>query len=445
MISLLGSALFAASLGPALASSGSGSGGDDIDDAIEDIDDDYDHDFDVDDIDHSGNDNENDNSGPSGDDDEDRSGSNSGSSHDDNDDDNSGSGHASFDDEGRAAAGELLYAVTESFDGEEVLEREYLWEASDRAVREARRAGFSLVSRTQLEALDVHLVRLRAPERMSNARALTLLRRLAPGAIVTPHHVYRVTGAVASSVGVLSASPTRSGGVIGVIDTGVEQTHLANAGALLSHHGADGRPARPREHGSAVAAIAIAHGARVHVVDVFGDSRDGSQVAPAAAIAQAIDWMVAQGIPVINISVQGPNNPVLNDIIRRASARGHIIVAAAGNNGPYAQPSFPAAFEGAVAVTAIDTEDRPYMRANRGSYIDFAAEGVEVPVQLNGRTLTVTGTSFAAPIVAAQLSHRLRTPSPEQAASAIGALRDGVTDLGAPGHDPVYGWGAVPD
>jgi hypothetical protein len=436
IISLLGSLLIAASLGTASASSGPGSDG--LDDAIEDMDDSFDDgdDSSPDDFDN----------GPSNDDDDygDNSGSNSGSSHG-GDDDNSGTGR-DFDDELRSHAGEFIYAVTESFDGEEVIEREYLWQAPARAVREAQREGFRVVSRTQLEALDVHLVRLRAPPNMGNARALALLRRLAPNAIVTPHHVYRTTGTVTFTFGSLSApTPREAGGVIGIIDTGVERAHLADATALLTNIGPDGREARGREHGSLVAAIAITHGARVHVVDVFGESRDGSLVAPAASIAQAIDWMVARGVPVINISIQGPDNPVLNDIIRRAIARGHIIVAAAGNNGPYARPAFPAAFEGSVAVTAIDTEDRPYMRANRGSYIDFAAEGVAVRVQLGGRTVTATGTSFAAPVVAAQLSRRLDAPSREHADSALEALRSGVTDLGAPGHDPIYGWGAVPD
>jgi hypothetical protein len=464
VISLLGSVVFAAALTSAQASPGSG--GDDLDDAIEDIDGDLDFDLDSDQA-HSGSGNSDDddfdpfdnddNSGSSNDDagsssdndgEQDRSGSNSGSSGRGGDDDHSGSGRRDDErdrEDTSAASSVALYAIVEGFDGEEVVEREYLWQAPSRAVSGAARAGFTVLSRTTLEALDVHLVRLRAPEGMGNARALTTLRRLAPGAIVTPHHVYRASSAATVAAGVISPHATTHGGVIGIIDTGVERSRLPNAAALLTQRSAAGGPARPSEHGSLVASIAIANGARVHAIDVFNESRDGGMVAAAASIAQAIDWMVAEGVPVINISIQGPENPVLNDIIARATARGHIVVAAAGNNGPYARPSFPAAFESALAVTAIDREDRPYVRANRGDYIDFAAEGVEVSVQLGDETVTVSGTSFAAPIVAAQLSRNHRAPSRENAHSVIIALRSGVTDLGAPGHDPVYGWGAVPD
>jgi hypothetical protein len=313
-------------------------------------------------------------------------------------------------------------------------------------VRAAEQAGFTILSRTRLDALDINLVRLRAPDGSRNARAVATLRRLAPGSIVAPHHVYRTTGVVAiASHAVASATVVPSNAVLGVIDTGVQVDRLPSSAALLSHRRADGGAPRPREHGSLVAAIAIARGVNVHVVDVFVEGGDGSVFAPAASIAVAIDWMVARQVPVINISVQGANNPVLSDVISRANARGHIVVAAAGNNGPFARPAYPGAFEGAVAVTAIDVDNRPYVRANRGSYIDFAAEGVDVPVQLHDHAVVATGTSFAAPVIATHLAQLMPEPSPRAAANALGVLRRGVVDLGAPGHDPVYGWGAVPD
>ncbi len=443
-VSLLGSALFAASLGPAFASSGPG-GGDDLDDAIEANDDDFDDDYD----DAEDDDVDDDDRDELSDDDGDRSGSNSGSS---NDGDNSGSGSSNSgrdNDHDRAELSThpaILYAITESPDGDEVIEREYLWEAPTRALRAAEQEGFVVLSRTRLEALDINLVRLRAPDRLSGTRAIATLRRLAPGAVVAPHHIYRATGAVAIASSAVALAPASGlNHVLGVIDTGVHIDRLPTSSALLTHRRAGGGAPRPRDHGSLVASIAIARGARVHVFDVFSEGADGSLIAPAANIAEAIDWMVAHDVAVINISIQGPDNPVLNDVIRRATARGHLIVAAAGNNGPFARPSFPAAFEGAIAVTAIDVDNRPYIRANRGDYIDFAAEGVDLPVQLNDSAVVATGTSFAAPVVAAHLAQLMPSPSPQGAAQALTALRRNVVDLGAPGRDPIYGWGAVPD
>ena len=41
-----------------------------------------------------------------------------------------------------------------------------------------------------------------------------------------------------------------------------------------------------------------------------------------------------------------------------------ILVAAAGNAGPYAEPLYPAALVGVVAVTAVDDRNRIYRQAN---------------------------------------------------------------------------------
>jgi subtilisin family serine protease len=194
-----------------------------------------------------------------------------------------------------------------------------------------------------------------------------------------------------------------------------------------------------------VASIAISHGARVHVADVFGHSTDGSLAASAERIAAALDWMVANRIAVVNISVEGPNNAVLQEMVRRAAEHGHIIVAAAGNGGPAARPTFPAAFDGVLAVTAIDESDRPYVRANRGAYVDFAAHGVNVRVDVGDTTAEVSGTSFAAPVIAAQAAAHLQAPSPAESARVVNRLRNQAEDLGAPGRDNTFGWGALRD
>jgi subtilisin family serine protease len=59
------------------------------------------------------------------------------------------------------------------------------------------------------------------------------------------------------------------------------------------------------------------------------------------------------------------------------------------------------------------------------------------------RYATVRGTSFAAPIVAGLLAERVREPDRDTAARAIAELEAGAVDLGAPGPDPVYGFGLV--
>jgi subtilisin family serine protease len=85
------------------------------------------------------------------------------------------------------------------------------------------------------------------------------------------------------------------------------------------------------------------------------------------------------------------------------------------------------------------------VRANRGAYVDFAAHGVNVQVSVGGATAQVSGTSFAAPIIAAEAAAHLQTPSPTGAARVVNRLRDRAEDLGAPGRDNTFGWGALRD
>jgi subtilisin family serine protease len=93
-----------------------------------------------------------------------------------------------------------------------------------------------------------------------------------------------------------------------------------------------------------------------------------------------------------------------------------------------------------IAVTAIDASGRVYRRANRGDYIAFAAPGVRVQSRY---VPGLSGTSFAAPVVAAEIARRMSlNPAMDLPAVLVG-LRQDARDLGAPGRDPIYGWGEV--
>jgi len=297
-----------------------------------------------------------------------------------------------------------------------------------------------------MPALGGALVRLAVPDGMHIEDAVTTLRERAPDLLVTPNHIYHGAEASFAQSGVRGRSHApHLTGVLGIIDTGVDLAMIDAPQAVLGQHAFAGAQPVGREHGSTVAALAIAHGMRVQVADVFTNGSDGSLVASSASIAAALNWMIDNSIPVINISIEGPNNAVLRELVRRAARRGHVIVAAAGNGGPLARPAFPAAFDGSIAVTAIDASGHPYRRANRGEYIAFAAPGVDLMVTSGGRAIRVSGTSFAAPLVAAEIAAHMRSPSPTQARAVIASLERRAVDLGEPGRDPVYGWGALPD
>ena len=96
-------------------------------------------------------------------------------------------------------------------------------------------------------------------------------------------------------------------------------------------------------------------------------------------------------------------------------------------------------------MTAVDRRRRPYHRANRGSYVDFAAPGVAVwGAMADGKGRFWHGTSFASiygsAIVAVEALDSTQIPGADQ---AYEKLRQGVVDLGDPGRDDVFGWGLV--
>jgi subtilisin family serine protease len=159
-------------------------------------------------------------------------------------------------------------------------------------------------------------------------------------------------------------------------------------------------------------------------------------------LGKALAWL-SEGTPVINVSLVGPRNRVVELLVARIVARGFIIVAAVGNDGPAAAPLYPAAYEGVIGVTGVDARERVLIEAGRGAHVDFAAPGVVRVAARGSETTPVRGTSYAAPIVAALLARRLGAPDPQGAEHALAALREHARDLGARGRDNVYGYGMV--
>jgi subtilisin family serine protease len=145
---------------------------------------------------------------------------------------------------------------------------------------------------------------------------------------------------------------------------------------------------------------------------------------------------------VINMSLSGPDNEVLQKAIVAAQAKGIVIVAAAGNDGAGAEPSYPAAYPG--VVTAVDQELNVYRRATRGPYVDLAAPGVNVrTASFQGSAAARTGTSYAVPFVSAAAGLLLAS-HPELGTQAVRArLEDSARDLGQPGRDPTFGFGLI--
>ncbi len=117
--------------------------------------------------------------------------------------------------------------------------------------------------------------------------------------------------------------------------------------------------------------------------------------------------LIDLGVKVINMSFGTPESALAQDaprphdeIVRYALARGVILVAASGNSG-HIEKYYPAAHEGVVAVGAVDRDLRPTAFSTRGEHVALCAPGREiVTCDLSGYQVA-SGTSFAAPFVAA--------------------------------------------
>ncbi|MDB5747316.1 MAG: hypothetical protein JWP72_2164, partial [Massilia sp.] len=321
--------------------------------------------------------------------------------------------------------------------GEPVVRREILAASPTPAVlREAARIGFEVVREQQFEELGESLVVLRAPAGMATADALARLRTLDPQATFDFNHVY-LGGASAAMDGVGGGSADQAGGGapgggqsrVGLIDSGVDTAHRVFADAAIEQFGCGGVQ-HPAPHGTAVAALMVgraerfrgaAPGARLYAADIYCDSPTGGS---ADKIAAALAWMAKGRVGVVNLSLVGPANATLGRTVAAMLARGHLLVAAVGNDGPAAPPLYPASYPGVVGVSGVDRQGRPLPEAARGPQVMFAAPGSQMVSAAPGAPpyRQVRGTSFAAPIVAALLAQSLPEPGRDAAARALAAL-----------------------
>ncbi len=313
------------------------------------------------------------------------------------------------------------------------------------AVWEAQ--GLDILRRDRLEPLGIEIVVLRAPDGVDGRTALDRLRTADPQGSYDLNHIYDPSsdGAPATT-GLVPAAGSCEGCRIGVIDSGADTDHPDLRRARIDTRSFAGETPLPSIHGTAVAALlagreGAARGANLFLADVYGGEPEGGS---AEAIARALAWLATEETPVVTMSLAGPPNAVLQAAVAAMIARGHLLVAAVGNGGPAAPAAYPAAYPGVIGATAIDADGRPAIDAQRGPQVGFAAYGVNLQVPNVGGGETVTsGTSFAAPRVAARAAARLETVDPAAAAAALASLKAAAVDLGAPGRDDVFGDGAL--
>ncbi len=324
---------------------------------------------------------------------------------------------------------------------------------TEQALARALAADF-LVRRTRLlEDLDLSITVLQTPEGWSARRGLARLRKLDPEGTYDYNHVYLQSALVSSQAAEPNkdvAAPRAPSGRVGLIDSGVETNHVALRGNVVHRNGCDGR-ALPAAHGTAVASLlaggtpwsgGAASKAELFAADVYCGMPAGGAV---DAVAAAFGWMARERVAVVNVSLVGPRNVLLERAVKLLVTRGHLIVAAVGNDGPAAAPLYPAAYDGVIGVTAVDAKRRVLLEACRGKHLDFAAPGADLTAAGSGvdEFVSIRGTSFAAPLVARLLAAELPAPDPAASTRLVSELATRAVDLGPRGRDDIYGAGFV--
>jgi subtilisin family serine protease len=262
---------------------------------------------------------------------------------------------------------------------------------------------------------------------------------------------------------------------IAILDTGISLTH-PDLNVYKNATFVEGTTSGNDDngHGSHVAGIAAAKNNSIGVLGVAPGARlwamkvcDASGECPISNQIKGIEYAIkhANEIDVLNISIENPNSPALNNIIKEAIKAGITVVASAGNSGKSASLYSPANSPDVLTVSAIGDSDGKcgskgsdlivkegnssrtiaddsfgYF-SNFGPNVKIAAPGVDILSAFKGNGYAVdSGTSMAAPYVAgAAALFKAQSPkaTPSQVMAnleASGSSPDTVCDGGAHGY-----------
>jgi serine protease len=216
-----------------------------------------------------------------------------------------------------------------------------------------------------------------------------------------------------------------SGQVIAVVDTGIDTDHPEFSGRVLGGHRFIGGDAGTNVeddhgHGTHVAGIAAegdntAYGlggapvAKILPVKVLNNNGSGSS----SDVADGITWAADNGATVVNLSLGGGSDSLIEPAVDYALSLGIEVVAAAGNNNSSTLTP-PASLAGVVTVGATDSNDQKATFSSYGPDVEIAAPGVSILSTFPTPALTspcrpdafgsLSGTSMSTPFVAAAVA-----------------------------------------
>ncbi|WP_338484191.1 type VII secretion-associated serine protease mycosin [Streptomyces sp. SCSIO 75703] len=183
------------------------------------------------------------------------------------------------------------------------------------------------------------------------------------------------------------------------------------------------------------------------IIPIQQNDADGN--GDTSTLAAAIDYAVEAGAQVINISQDTADattpEPRLETAVRDALAKNVVVVASAGNDGlgGNVKKTYPASFDGVLAVAASDRNNERASFSQSGDFVDVAAPGVDmISTVPRGGHCSDNGTSFSAPY-AAGVAALLKAKHPDWTARQIVTQIQQTAERTFAGHDRLVGWGVV--
>ena len=260
----------------------------------------------------------------------------------------------------------------------------------------------------------------------------------------------------------LGAFPASGGTTIGIVDTGIDQTHPELSGKVLACADGlggvviDGECTDDSVHGTHVAGTIAAkanNATGVAGVDsgaslvICKALRGGAGVGLTSDVANCVTWAHAHGAKVISMSLGGGASTTLQQAVRGAwengGANGSVLVAAAGNDGD-STVNYPAGYAEVVSVAATDQNDAKASFSNTNGDVEVAAPGVDILSTIpGGQYARLSGTSMATPHASGVTGVLWQLFPTDTAAGIRSRLDAAVDDIGAAGRDQSFGFGRV--
>lgn len=195
--------------------------------------------------------------------------------------------------------------------------------------------------------------------------------------------------------------------VVAVLDTGTDSTHTAFNGRVVptnvntSTTGNRNDSSDDNGHGTQVAGVIIdgtLDNVTVRPYKVLDKWGQGTLISLAAGIICAVN----DGVDIINMSIAfSESSEILKEAVQLAGRNNIVLIAASGNDSSNTV-YYPASYDCVIKVGAINDSGVIANFSTGGDDVDFAAPGVNITTtNIGNKYKTVSGTSFAAPLVAA--------------------------------------------